>query len=92
MLAVVRAIEGRRQRCRSGCEYGSGDGIAGACIYKKYPVGTSRFDVTWSTGNEFSRWSIDVVNPHSGLVFTNILKIVGGEREPTQARARVGER
>ena len=69
-----------------------GDGIAGTCVYRKYPVGTSRCDVNWSTDNEFSRWSTEVVNPHSGSVFANILKIVGGEREPTQARARFGGR
>ena len=92
MLVVVRAIGGSRQRRRRGCKDGSGDGIAGTCVYRKYPVGTSRCDVKRSTGNEFSTWSIEVVNPHSGPMLAKILKIVRGEREPTQDRARVGGR
>ena len=48
-------------------------------------MGTSRCDVERSTGNEFSRWSIEVVNPHSGPVLAKILKIVREERGPTQA-------
>ena len=92
MLVVVRAIGGSTQRRRMGCKHGSGDGIAGTCVYRKCPVGTSRCDVKRSTGNEFSRWSIEVVHRHSGPVFAKILKIVRGEREPTQARAGVGGR
>ena len=45
--------------------------------------------MTGSTGNDLSRWSIEVVNPHSGLVLAKVLRIVRGEREPTQARPRV---
>ena len=45
-----------------------------------------------STGIEFSRWSIEVVNSHSGPVLVKNLKIVRGERESTQARARGGGR
>ena len=47
------------------------------------PVGTSRSDVNGNTGNEFSRWSIEVVNPHSGPVWAKILEIMRGERKPT---------
>ena len=92
VLAVVHVIGGSRQRCRSGCKHGSDGGIAGTCVYRKYPVGISQCDVKWSTRNKFSRWSTEVVNPHSGPVFAKILKIVRGEREPIQARARVGGR
>ena len=92
MLVVVRAIGGSTQRRRMGCKHGSGDGIAGTCVYRKCPVGTSRCDVKKSTGHELSTWSIEVVNPHSGPVFAKILKIVRGEREPIQARAGVGGR
>ena len=38
-----------------------------------------------STGNEFSCWSIKVVNPHSGSVLAKIGEIVWGEWKPTQA-------
>ena len=79
-------------RCSSDCKHGSGDGMADTCVYRKNPVGTLRSDVKGRTGNEFSRWSIEVVHRHSGPVFAKILKIVRGEREPTQARARVGGR
>ena len=53
-------------------------------------VGTSQSDVKGSTADEFSRSSIEVVNPHSEPVFAKILKIVRREREPTHARAREG--
>ena len=43
-----------------------------------------------SAANEFSRWSIEVVNPYSGPVLANILKIVRGECEPTQADTHGG--
>ena len=66
--------------------------IAGTCVDRKSPVRTSQSDVKGSTGNEFSRWSIEVVNSHSGPVLAKILKIVRGECEPTQARTRFGGR
>ena len=72
-------------RCSSDCKHGSGDGMADTCVYRKNPVGTLRSDVKGRTGNEFSRWSIEVVNPHSGPVLAKFLKIA-----PPQARARVG--
>ena len=92
MLAEVQAIDGSGQRCSWDCKHGSGEGVAGTCVYRKNPVGTSRSDVNGSTVNELSRWNIEVVNPHSGPVLAKISKIVRGEREPTQARARVGGR
>ena len=64
MSAEVRAIGRSWQRWRRGCKHGSGDGITGICVYRKYPVGTSRCDVKRSTGNELSRWSIKAVNRH----------------------------
>ena len=70
-------MDGSGQRCSWGGKRGSGEGIAGTCVY--------------STGNEFSRWSIEVVNPHSGPLLSKI-NIVRGDREPTLARARVGGR
>ena len=92
MQAEVRAIDGSGQRCSWDGEHGSGEGMAGTCVYRENPVGTSRSDVKRSTGNEFSRWSIEVVNPHSGSVLVKSSKIVRGAREPTQARDRVGWR
>ena len=82
---MVRAVDGRMQRRRRGCKRVGGDGIVGIQDYRNHPVGTSRCDVERSTGNEFSRWSIEVVNPHSGPVLAKILKIVREERGPTQA-------
>ena len=80
-MAVVRAIGVSRQRCRKGCKHGSGDGIAGAYVCREYPMVASRCDVKKSTGNEFFRWSIEVVNPPP--VFAKQLKMARGEREPT---------
>ena len=45
------------------------------CVYRKNQVGTSPDDVKESTGNELlSRWSIEVVRPHSEPVLAKILK------------------
>ena len=54
----------------------------------KSPVGTSRIDVKGRTDNELSRWSIEVVNPHSGPVLAKIAEVVWGEREPNQVGGR----
>ena len=43
-------------------------------IKTKIPAGTSRSDVQRSTGHEFSKWSIAVVNPISKHVLAKILK------------------
>ena len=41
-----------------------------------WDLATPRGDVRESTGDEFSRWSIEVVNPHSGPVLAIIAELV----------------
>ena len=46
--------------------------------WQETPVETLQSDENGSTGNEFSRWSIEVVNPYSGSVLAKIAEIVRG--------------
>ena len=97
----IRQSEGRLGFYRGLTEAGApSEGAAGTASTKttmlssahaeavKKNAGPSWSDVKGSTGNYFSRGSVEVVNPHSGPVFAKNSKLELGEREPTQARTR----